>query len=233
MLNVYFLKLDFNINDHDLSMLEKTISPQRVEYAKQYHQKKDYIRSTLSSALLYYALNKNGIDKKDIVIEKSPMGKPFLKTLKNFKNIDFNITHSGDWVACAIDSRDRGGIGIDIEQIKDINFTDFEEILSIKETEYIDGKLEKFYQIWTLKESFLKALGVGMYKDLSSFTVQPYDKHYAKVFENNSCEKQWHFYNFNLDTKHFCSICSQSKISKETFNFFEYESFYELATLRR
>jgi len=230
MLNVYFLKLDFNINDHELLVLEKTISPQRVEYAKQYHQKKDYIRSLLSSALLYYALDKNGIDKKDIIIEKSPMGKPFLKNSKDFKNIDFNITHSGDWVACAIDS---GGIGIDIEQIKDINFTEFEEILSPKETEYINGKLKNFYQIWTLKESLLKALGVGVNKDLSSFTVEPYDKHYAKVFENDKDEKQWHFYNFNLDENHSCSICSQSQISKENFNFLEYESFYELATLRR
>ena len=224
MINVYFLKLDFNISDHDLSKLEKTISSQRVEYAKQYHQRKDYIRSLLSSALLYYALNKNGIDKKDIVIEKSPKGKPFLKNLKNSKNIDFNITHSGDWVACAIDSTN---IGIDIEYMKDINLTDFEEILSPKETEYIGGKLENFYQIWTLKESFLKALGVGIYKPLSSFTVQPCDKHYAKVFEDDKDEKQWDFYNFKLDEKHFCSICSQSKVSKENFNFLEYESFYE------
>jgi len=230
MLNVYFLKLDFNINDHDLSMLEKTISAHRVEYAKQYHQRKDYIRSLLSSALLYYALGKNGIEKKDIVIEKTSKGKPFFKTLKNFKNIDFNITHSGDWVACAIDS---GDIGIDIEQIKNINFTDFEEILSPKETEYINGKLENFYQIWTLKESYIKALGVGIYKPLSSFTIEPYDKHYAKVFQDDKDEKKWHFYNFKLDEKHFCSICSQSKISKETFNFLEYKSFYELATLSR
>ncbi|WP_122893738.1 4'-phosphopantetheinyl transferase family protein [Arcobacter peruensis] len=230
MLNIYFLKLDFNISDHDLSMLEKTISTQRVEYAKQYHQKKDYIRSLLSSVVLYYALDKNGIDKKNIVIEKSPMGKPFLKNSKDFKNIDFNITHSGDWVACAIDS---GGIGIDIEQIKDIDLTDFEEILSTKETDYIDGNLENFYQIWTLKESFLKALGVGVYKPLSSFSIQPYDKHYAKVFENDYDEQQWYFYNFKLDEKHFCSICSQSKISKESFNFLEYESFYKLATLSR
>jgi len=224
MLNVYFLKLDFNISDHDLSMLEKTISTQRLEYAKQYHQKKDYIRSLLSSALLFHALNKNGIDKKDIVIEKAPRGKPFLKNLKNFKNIEFNITHSGDWVACAIDS---GDIGIDIEQIKNINITDFSEILSTKETAYINGKLENFYQIWTLKESYIKALGVGVYKDLSSFTVQPYDKHYARVFQDDKEEKQWYFYNFKLDEKHFCSICSQSKISKETFNFLEYESFYK------
>jgi len=227
MLNVYFLKLDFNISDHDLLMLEKTVSSQRVEYAKQYHQRKDYIRSILSSALLYYALNKNGIDKKDIIIEKSPMGKPFLK---NSKNIDFNITHSGNWVACAIDTNN---IGIDIEQIKDINLTDFEEILSTEETDYINGSQENFYQIWTLKESYIKALGVGVYKPLSSFTIQPYDIHYAKVFQNDSYEKQWHFYNFNLDENHACSICSQSKISKEQFNFLEYKSFYKLATLCR
>ncbi|APW64439.1 hypothetical protein LPB137_00620 [Poseidonibacter parvus] len=221
MQNVYFLKLDFNINDHDLSMLEKTISAQRVEYAKQYHQRKDYIRSLLSSALLYYALDKNGIDKKDIVIERSPTGKPFLK---NLENIDFNITHSGDWVACVIDSNN---IGIDIEQIKDIDLTDYKEILTTEETDYINGKLENFYQIWTLKESYIKALGVGVYKSLSSFTVEPYDKHYAKVFQNDNDEKQWYFYNFNLDEKHYCSVCSQSKISKEHFNFLEYKSFYK------
>jgi 4'-phosphopantetheinyl transferase len=224
MLNVYFLKLDFNISDHDLLMLEKTISPQRVKYAKQYHQKKDYIRSLLSSALLYYALNKHGIDKKDIIIQKSPMGKPFLK---NLKNIDFNITHSGNWVACAIDINN---IGIDIEYIKDINLTDFKEILSTKEINYIDEKLENFYQIWTLKESYIKALGVGVYQSLSSFTIEPYNKHYAKVFQNDNDEKQWYFYNFNLDTKHSCSICSQSKISKKHFNFLEYKNFYKLAT---
>ncbi|PIF04385.1 MAG: hypothetical protein CSA86_02065 [Arcobacter sp.] len=225
MLNVYFLKLDFNISDRDLLILEKTISPQRLKYAKQYHKKQDFIRSLLSSVLFYYALNKNGIDKKDIIIEKSLRGKPFLK---NSKNIDFNITHSGHWVACAIDVND---VGIDIEYMKDINLTDFEEILTTKEISYINNKQENFYQIWTLKESYIKALGTGIYHSLSSFSIEPYSNHYAKVFQDGSCEKQWHFYNFNLDEKHSCSICSQAKITKEHFNFLEYKSFYQLAIL--
>ena len=80
-------------------------------------------------------------------------------------------------------------VGIDIELIKPVNIKIAERFFAPDETAYIkDGEQEqRFYEVWTKKESHIKWEGKGLYKPLTSFNI--FDSHihnayYYKIFGN-------------------------------------------------
>jgi hypothetical protein len=93
-------------------------------------------------------------------------GRPFFKD----GLFDFNISHSGNAVMAAFVKKTNGQFpctGCDLEQYKEgRNFDGIaEKFFSPAEASYVhslpgDNKAEKFYQIWVLKESYLKLRGL-------------------------------------------------------------------------
>ena len=81
-------------------------------------------------------------------------------------SLHFNVSNSGQFVTIAF-SYD-GEVGIDIEKIRPL--PDLNEMInsnfSEKEKKFINSKpeerLSRFYRFWTIKESYLKAIGEGM-----------------------------------------------------------------------
>ena len=90
-------------------------------------------------------------------------GKPFLI---NEKPIYFNLSHSHEM--CVYAFSPDGEVGIDIEKIRDLPDIDqlIEKNLTPGEKKYFTGNPEmrknRFFQFWTYKESYLKAIGEGM-----------------------------------------------------------------------
>lgn len=103
------------------------------------------------------------IKKEDLVFSVSESGKPFCKS---HKEIHFSISHSGDFVAVAISDKE---VGIDIETLKNPTEKLIARVCSDNEKNLIDSsknKAEKFTEMWTKKEAYLKALGTGIDREL-------------------------------------------------------------------
>jgi 4'-phosphopantetheinyl transferase len=104
-----------------------------------------------------------GVSPESVRIGRKSKGKPFSM---DDQELYFNISHSGKFVVFAF-SRD-GEVGIDIERIRSI--PDLEEMIArnftAREIRFITAKPEermsRFFRCWTLKESYLKAIGEGM-----------------------------------------------------------------------
>ncbi|HEY9002400.1 MAG TPA: 4'-phosphopantetheinyl transferase superfamily protein [Mucilaginibacter sp.] len=95
---------------------------------------------------------------------------------------DFNIAHSGHIVICAM--TDEGQIGVDIEQIKQLDFADFTDFFTGNEWHYINdhaNKFDGFYNFWTRKEAVLKAIGSGFHTPLNSVDVSDEELVYDDV----------------------------------------------------
>jgi len=84
------------------------------------------------------------------------------------KVIHYNISHTGKLVAVAI-SED--SIGIDVEEKDDKSFKVTERMFSEEDKLYVNGSQERFREIWTSKEAFLKCTGEGISVPLKSFTL--------------------------------------------------------------
>ena len=97
-------------------------------------------------------------------------GKPHIA---NLKNIHFNISHSGQYVVCAV-AQDE--IGIDVERVRKVNLRIAERFFSEPEindlmTRNEEDRMLYFITLWTIKESYLKAIGRGLTQHLNSFTI--------------------------------------------------------------
>jgi 4'-phosphopantetheinyl transferase len=88
------------------------------------------------------------------------------------QGIDFNISHSGGCVVCAAS---RGAkVGIDIEEIRELELEDFTENFSSEEWRYIVESEEvnrAFLDCWTIKESVLKAYGRGLSRPMKDVEI--------------------------------------------------------------
>lgn len=94
--------------------------------------------------------------------------KPYFKD----KLLEFNISHSGDLVICVLS--DTLEIGIDIEQMNDIDIENFRSQMTLHEWDRTMGsqnRKEAFYRYWTQKEAVLKAHGEGLSIPLQSFEI--------------------------------------------------------------
>ena len=142
-------------------------SRDRRERADRYRNREDSLRCLIAEALLRYVLR-----TKKYTLEKTQYGKPFIKDMPGFH---FNLSHAGCWVVIAYGN---GETGVDVEYIH--RNTDKKAILNRffceEERCYVQKEsaysLERFFEIWTGKESYIKYLGTGLRKDLRSFNVR-------------------------------------------------------------
>ncbi len=218
MFSGHFLKIKMPVRQSVLARLQQQASPEHLQRAMRYRKDNDQIRCLLTESLLKQALKHQGIAEVDQHIRRTRLGKPVL-TANNTRH--FNLSHSGEWVVCAVDSQP---IGIDVEQRVNRHDIEFEGLFTAEEIAYLEnGKQsplwQRFYRLWTLKESYLKALGVGLSQSMQSFTVDILDNHNARLLIAGRQQKDWYFYSFEPDASHICSICTRNPIRTEQFHF--------------
>lgn len=83
------------------------------------------------------------------------------------ETIDFNLSHSGDWVACAVGRDCRVGVDIESPRRPHAYRALAAEYFSERECKRLaalpdQACREAFYELWTLKESYLKARKLGI-----------------------------------------------------------------------
>ena len=139
-----------------LHQMPKSIQD-RVE---KYYRWQDRHSFLLGRMLLRRGLIRYGYDATILEnISKTSCGKPYLE-----EGIDFNISHSGNRVVCALSPDSR--LGIDIEAVRNIDYDGFQNCFTEKEWSQIGKSPDPqrvFFQCWTRKESVIKADGRGLY----------------------------------------------------------------------
>ena len=123
--------------------------PMNAKVAEQHH---------FAHGLLEEMLFKRGIFKPYFMGE-GKHGKPFLL---EHPQIQFNISHCKNAVLCGIGSKP---LGVDVETIRPMRERVLHRVLTASEQQEIlqsESPELCFLRFWTLKESFVKALGVGI-----------------------------------------------------------------------
>lgn len=107
----------------------------------------------------------------DIRFELNAYGKPRLSGADNYH---FNVSHAGEWVVCMVDSEP---VGVDVEHVKAMDITMARSFFAEEEYRYVmesaqsKEQMQRFYHIWTAKESYIKAVGKGLSLPLQEFSV--------------------------------------------------------------
>lgn len=105
-------------------------------------------------------------------------GKPFVQAPDEVKR-PFNVAHTNGLVLCGIGTQRIECIGVDVECFDRRTRPDLaERYFSKPEIEFLRRqksdvhRREAFLRIWTLKESFIKAIGTGLQTPLADFAFR-------------------------------------------------------------
>lgn len=143
--------------------------------------------------------------------ELGPHGKPFLAGPAVGAPLAFNLSHTTGLVACAI-AMD-GQIGVDVEHCgRDLDLRGFSAAnFAMDEQAAVaaattDADLRRtFFQIWTLKEAYIKGVGGGLSLPLDSFwfdLTEPPRLH----LRQGGIGEEWRFFHLEPTPDHRLSV---------------------------
>ena len=150
--------------------------------------------------LLSFALEKEyGIDK--YTLKKGSHGKPYLKENEYIK---INLSHCNQLAVCAVGKCN--AIGIDCESLRTVRERVIKRVCTVQEKyeiEHSDNMDLAFTRFWTLKESFVKAIGIGVSYPMknAAFSLHK-DIIYTSI--ENALLRQW-----VIQDKYVISLCTK------------------------
>ena len=165
--------LDISLLDPESSRWDRWIDSPRLAATAKLRLREDRARSIGAGLLLAYAVRQiHPAQALPLHIETDALKKPFLP---NIPDLHFNLSHSGKWVVCAVADQP---IGIDIEQISHPMDDVVQRFFSPAERAHLDafGPAERsvaFCELWVLKESYMKATGLGFHLPLEQLSIRP------------------------------------------------------------
>jgi 4'-phosphopantetheinyl transferase len=161
-----------------LKELGEILSNDEQERANRFHFERDKNRYIVGRGILRTLIGKYYLDIEPKRLEfcTASKGKPALKDTFGRRRLKFNQADSNGMALYAISQTHE--IGIDIECIRDISSV--QEIVEGSFSKYeiaafkalpADEKQRAFFNCWTRKEAFIKAIGQGLYFSLDQFDV--------------------------------------------------------------
>lgn len=149
---------------------------------------------------------------ESLLFSRNEKGKPYI----THHPLKFNLSHSGHWAVLALAPDIE--LGVDIEQIRDSR-----DLMGIAEHYYHPDELAQlqqkpdaekvsfFYQLWTLKEALLKAMGVGISAGLGNLNFHLEDSvsvSLSPVLQAQSVADKWQFHQWQLPDAVYCALAT-------------------------
>jgi 4'-phosphopantetheinyl transferase len=160
-----------------IESLRRTLSVDEIERASRFRFERDRLHFTVARGILRRMLGTLlEIDASRVRFRYSGYGKPSLSGEFDSSRLKFNISHSGGRLLMAFAiGRD---IGVDIEHIRP-DFASYdiaERFFSASEVQRLRSLpsallTEAFFNCWTRKEAYIKAIGEGLSCPLDKFDV--------------------------------------------------------------
>lgn len=156
------------------------------------------------------------VHPEDWQFEFNSHGRPYIALLHNIIDLNFNLSHTRGLAICAICFS--AEIGVDTEFTENLsNLGDLakfvflpQELHQIELAKPEDRNLT-FFKLWTLKEAYVKARGMGFAIPMKNFwldvtdTIAPQINFTLPDFDQS---KRWSFQNLYLKTGHVIGIAS-------------------------
>ncbi|MDR0126231.1 MULTISPECIES: 4'-phosphopantetheinyl transferase family protein [Bacillus] len=198
-----------------IDRLKPFVSPEKRAAAERFRFLIDARRTLLGEVLIRQIIHDMyAIPIDQIVFETEENGKPVVRQIPSFH---FNLSHSGDWVVCAVDD---APVGIDIEEMKPIDLTIAKRFFSNDEyqdllSQPVERQEAYFFHLWSMKEAFIKLTGKGLSYGLSSFTAR-LSKGGQATLTLPDHEAPCFVHIYSLDPAYQMAVCTRKPVAAES-----------------
>lgn len=163
--------------------------------------------------LLCHALTSCGFDADSSPLSENAYGKPLIQSVSD--RFRFNLSHTDGCAVCAVCFSPEGearDIGCDVESVTVLKTGIAERFFAREERGLLvsltseNEKTDLFFRLWTLKESFIKATGLGFSLPFDRFAVLPQADGSIEL-RQDTVAGCWSFWDRRDGTRHY-AVCT-------------------------
>lgn len=223
MVTLYIADIALLSSGEAYGKYEKQLDETRLEKVRKCRNEQDKKRSILAGYLIQTGVKEKLYGESGPQADAAPLsltyiygeaGKPYLR---EYPDIFFSLSHSGDYVLCAFSDRE---IGADIQEhrvskgeihdcarISARFFSEKDRQRMVDAVHWGMTEEEMFYRIWSVKEAVMKLDGQGMRRgmEMIGLTFQRPD---SGMEENGACFKIC-----DIIKKYSIAVCSDTEIT--------------------
>lgn len=205
------------IDEAMLARYRALASPAEQAAASRFHFERHRRSHLVTRAAVRVVLSKYAaIAPQDWCFEQSDHGRPHIsRAHAGLSDLRFNISHTEGLIAIAVTRH--GDVGVDVENADarqapiDVARTCFSPAeLAALYQEPVTRQSHAFFRYWTLKESYIKARGLGLSLPLDQFS---FDLHpegpigFSTAPAMNDLAAHWRFWQFGVAGSHVVALC--------------------------
>jgi 4'-phosphopantetheinyl transferase len=215
------------------SWVDKCLTPSRSEFyrsllnedeqARLSRYAFEYLRREylVTRALCRMTLSRYAeVHPRDWTFRANAYGRPEIEWPSSAVRLRFNLSNSGGLVACIVTTT--ADAGIDVEDVHRTSAAidiapRFFSPLEVSELHSLpsQAQLHRFCEIWTLKESYIKARGMGLSLPLDQFSLSIRDDGISIRFDSNlrDIPSAWQFAMRRIGTRHLLALAIRKEHS--------------------
>ena len=194
---------------HELMCAEEQVQQQRFRFEKGRHE---YLvtRALVRTVLSRYA----DVDPRDWRFSKNYYGRPAIASPLGLPPLRFNLSHTDGLIVCLVGLERE--IGIDVEnlerpgetiEIADRFFSPIEA--TTLRAQPVASQHYRFFEYWTLKESYIKARGMGVSLPLEQFSFLLHPGQPVRIAFDPRMQddpESWQFNQFRPSPQHLMAV---------------------------
>lgn len=209
------------LNARQLGLLT---APERARLQR-FHFAKDQHRYLITRALVRTVLSRYApIAPADWAFEPGPHGRPHITNPHPLaQELRFNLSHSDGLVVLAVTAGRE--VGVDTEstarsaplEVADRYFSGFEA--TALRALPASAQAHRFWELWTFKESYIKARGMGLSLPLDQFSFDLGTEARAGITFDTGIHDypaRWRFWQLRPDAEHLVALCLESTPAEPT-----------------
>jgi 4'-phosphopantetheinyl transferase len=202
---------DLALADQYLELLSPAEHAQRLRF----HFERDRHGYLTTRALVRTVLSRHvGIPPEELAFTADAYGRPLLVNAgEAAQGITFNVSHSHDLLVCAV--RTGGALGVDTENLQRGASLDSAEryFANVEAADLralpLSRQQSRFLELWTLKESYVKARGFGLSLPLHDFGFRfPTEGELRPFFHNGDAPARWKFWQWRFAADNLIAVCT-------------------------
>lgn len=189
---------------------------QEIERMERFHFARDRRRNLITRALVRTVLSRYGsLSAREWRFSADAHGRPRIANPPAGFALDFNLSHSADMIVLAVCDR---AIGVDVEHIaREADIDRLDRYFSAAERAGLRAlappdRRRRFFELWTLKESYLKARGVGLRLPLDAFAFEFAGECGLRLSFEPPIEdspRRWRLRQFTPRPEYLVSVCAE------------------------